>query len=254
MKGIGLKQTVARTPTGIPGLDEMLGGGIPQGRILLVLGEPGSGKTITCSQFLATGIDKFGENGLFVSMEEDRNHYDREMSQFGWDFSAAEKRGQFAFVDASPIRSIPGEIKVGNLTIGKQDFSLISLIEVIRNNAKTIGATRIVVDPLSLLIFQYPNESERRKVLLDLVEALSETGATCLLSSELKRVGMTGRSLQVEEYLVHGVVLMQTVTGGKTTQRVIQVEKMRETQIDRQPRPYAITARGIEVYSKEIVI
>jgi len=253
-----LKQTVARTPTGILGLDEMLGGGIPQGRILLVLGEPGSGKTIACSQFLATGMNKFGEKGLFVSMEEDRNHYDREMSQFGWDFAAAEKHGEFAFVDASPIRSIPGDIKIGNLTIGKQDFSLISLIEVIRNSAKTIGATRIVVDPLSLLIFQYPNEAERRKILLDLVEALSDTGATCMLSSELHRVGMTGRSLQIEEYLVHGVVLMQTVLLGKekerkTMQRVIQVEKMRETEIDRQPRPYAITAKGIEVYSKEIV-
>lgn len=236
----------------------MLGGGIPQGRILLVLGEPGSGKTIACSQFLATGMNKFGEKGLFVSMEEDRNHYDREMSQFGWDFAAAEKHGEFAFVDASPIRSIPGDIKIGNLTIGKQDFSLISLIEVIRNSAKTIGATRIVVDPLSLLIFQYPNEAERRKILLDLVEALSDTGATCMLSSELHRVGMTGRSLQIEEYLVHGVVLMQTVLLGKekerkTMQRVIQVEKMRETEIDRQPRPYAITAKGIEVYSKEIV-
>ena len=249
-----MKQTVARTPTGIAGLDEMLGGGIPQGRILLVLGEPGAGKTITCSQFLATGIDKFNENGLFVSMEEDRNHYAREMSQFGWDLASAEKRGKFAFVDASPIRSIPGEIKIGNLTIGKQDFSLISLIEVIRNNAKTIGATRIVVDPLSLLIFQYPNEAERRRVFLDLVEALSETGATCMLSSELQRVGMRGRSLQIEEYLVHGVVLMQTIPGGKTMERVMQVEKMRETQIDRQPRPYAITGKGIEVYSKEIVI
>ncbi len=252
-----MKKTVARTPTGIPGLDEMLGGGIPQGRILLVLGEPGSGKTIACSQFLATGISKYGEKGLFVSMEEDRNHYDREMSQFGWDFADAEKRGEFAFVDASPIRSIPGEIKIGNLTIGKQDFSLISLIEVIRNSAKTIGATRIVVDPVSLLMFQYPKESERRKVLLDLVEALSETGATCILSSELQRVGIRGRNLQIEEYLVHGVILMQTLIAGKERrgmERVIQIEKMRETQIDRQPRPYAITAKGIEVYSKEIVI
>jgi circadian clock protein KaiC len=249
-----LKQTVARTPTGITGLDEMLGGGIPQGRIILLLGEPGAGKTITCSQFLATGMDKYGEKGLFVSLEEDRNHYDREMSQFGWDFTSAEKNGQFAFVDASPIRSIPGEIKIGNLTIGKQDFSLISLIEVIRNSAKTIGATRIVVDPLSLLIFQYPDEAQRRKVLLDLVEALSETGATCVLSSELHIAGLQGRNLQIEEYLVHGVILMQTVATGKTMQRVIQVEKMRETQIDPQPRPYSITTKGIEVHSKENVM
>lgn len=249
-----MKRAIARTPTGIQGLDELLGGGFPQGRVLLVLGEPGAGKTILCSQFLANGINKFGENALFVSMEEGKSHYDREMSQFGWDFSSAEKDGKFNFVDASPIRTVPGEVRIGKLTIGRQDFSLISLLEVIRSNAKTIDARRIVVDPVSLLIFQYSDETQRRKALLDMVEALAETGATCLLSSELHRVGLKGRTLQIEEYLVHGVILMQTIQTGKALERIIQVEKMRETQIDRQPRPYQITEKGIEVYPRVTVI
>jgi len=246
-----LKQTVARTLTGIPGLDEITGGGFPQGRVLLVLGEPGAGKTILCSQFLADGMTKFAENGLFVSLEESRKHWNREMVQFGWDFTSAEKQGKFAFVDASPIRTIPGEVKIGKLTIGKQDFSLMSLLEVIRSKAKAIDARRIVVDPVSLFIFQYLDESQSRKAVLDLVEALSETGATCLLSSELRRVGITGRTLQAEEYLVHGVILMQTVPNGSTMDRIIQVGKMRETHIDHQPRPYKITQNGIEVYPRE---
>jgi KaiC/GvpD/RAD55 family RecA-like ATPase len=249
-----LKKTTARTLIGIPGLDEMLQGGFPQGRVLMVLGEPGAGKTILCSQFLANGIDKYGENGLFVSMEEGRTHYEREMNQFGWDFPAAEKEGKFSFIDASPIRSIPGEVRVGKLTIGKQDFSMLSLLETIRSNAKAIDARRIVVDPISLLIFQYPDETQRRKALLDLVEALTDTGATCLLSAELRKVGLKGRTLQIEEYLVHGVILMQTIPAGKTMERTIQVEKMRETRIDRQSRPYRITDKGIEVYPRETVI
>lgn len=249
-----LKKTIARTPTGVPGLDEILGGGFPQGRVLLILGEPGAGKTILCSQFLVNGVTKFGENGLFVSMEEGKGHYNREMTAFGWDFASAEKEGKFSFVDASPIRTIPGEVRIGKLTIGRQDFSLISLLEVIRNSAKAINALRIVVDPVSLLLFQYPDETQRRKSLLDLVEALSETGATCVLSSELRRVGIKGRTLQIEEYLVHGVILMQTIAAGRTMERTIQVEKMRETQIDRQPRPYRITEKGIEVYPRESVI
>lgn len=220
----------------------------------MVLGEPGAGKTILCSQFLNNGINKFGENALFVSMEESKTHYDREMNQFGWEFTSAEKDGKFTFVDASPIRTIPGEVRIGKLTIGKQDFSLISLLEVIRSNAKAIDARRIVVDPVSLLIFQYPDESQRRKALLDMVEALAETGATCLLASELRRVGLKGRTVQLEEYLVHGVILMQTIQTGKAMERVIQVEKMRETQIDRQPRIYRITEKGIEVYPRETVI
>jgi KaiC/GvpD/RAD55 family RecA-like ATPase len=254
-----LKKAVARTYTGIPGLDEMLGGGFPQGRVLLVLGEPGAGKTILCSQFLANGLDKFGESGLFVSMEENRTQYEREMAQFGWDFSTAEKHGKYNFVDVSPIRTIPGEVRVGKLTLGKQDFSLMSLLEVIRSSAKAIDARRIVVDPISLLIFQYLNEAERRKALMDLVEALAETGATCLLSSELRRVGARGRILQIEEYLVHGVILMQTSMresqqGKPIIDRVMQVEKMRETMIDREPRLYKIMDKGIEVYARQSVI
>jgi len=145
-------------------------------------------------------------------------------------------------------------VKIGKLTIGRQDFSLLSLLELIRQDAKAIGAKRIVVDPISLLIFQYPDETQRRKALLDLVEAMIDTGATCILSSELRRVGLKGRTLQTEEYLVHGVVLMQTIAAGRTMERTIQVEKMRGTQIDRQPRPYRITEKGIEVYPRESVI
>jgi KaiC/GvpD/RAD55 family RecA-like ATPase len=249
-----LKKNVARTPTGIPGLDEIIGGGLPQGRVVMVLGEPGAGKTILCSQYLMNGIIKFGESGLIVSMEEGKGHYWHEMSVFGWDLDSAEKSGKFSFVDASPIRTIPGEVRIGKLTIGKQDFSLVSLLEVVRNSAKAIGAQRIVVDPISTLIFQYPDESQRRKALLDLVEALAETGATCMLASELRRVGIKGRVVQIEEYLVHGVILMQTLPAGRTMERIIQVEKMRGTAIDRQPRPYRITETGIEVYPRESVI
>jgi KaiC/GvpD/RAD55 family RecA-like ATPase len=249
-----MQRSASRTLSGISGLDEILGGGFPQGRVLLVLGEPGAGKTILCSQFLINGLNKFGENGLLVSMDENKSHYEWEMSQFGWDFATAEKQGKFSFVDASPIRAIPGEVKIGKLTIGRQDFSLLSLLELIRNNAKAVNAKRIVVDPVSLLIFQYPDETQRRKAVLDLVEAMTETGATCIFSSELRRVGLKGRTLQTEEYLVHGVVLLQTIAVGRTMQRTIQIEKMRSTRIDREPRPYRIYEKGIEAYPRENVI
>ena len=243
-----------RTQTGIPGFDEIIGGGFPQGRVVLLLGEPGAGKTILCSQFLLNGLTKFGENGVFVSLEESKVHYAREISTFGWSFESVEKEGRFVFVDASPIRAIPGDVKVGNLTIGRSDFSLVSLLEVVRNSARRVNARRVVVDPISLLLAQYSDDSQRRKAVLDLVEALSELGATCLMSSELRRVGIRGRTLQLEEFLTHGVVIMQTIATGRTMERTIQVEKMRETQIDRQPRPYRITEKGIEVYPRESVI
>jgi KaiC/GvpD/RAD55 family RecA-like ATPase len=131
---------------------------------------------------------------------------------------------------------------------------MISLLEVVRNGAKKINAKRIVLDPISLLLAQYPDDAQRRKALLDVVESMAETGATCILSAELKRVGIRGRTLQIEEYLAHGTIIMQTIATGRTMERTVHVEKMRETQIDRQPRPYRITASGIEVYPRESVI
>src|SRR5208282_1815455 len=244
----------ARIPSGIAGLDEMVGGGFPRGRVILLLGEPGAGKTILCSQFLFNGFTEYGESGVFVSMDESKAQFVREMNAFGWDFQPAEKDGRFMFIDASPIRNVPGEVKVGRQVIGRGDFSLMSLLELLRNNVKKIGAARIVVDAVSLLLSFYPDEAERRKALLDLVQALSEFEATCVLSSELRRVGLRGRTLQVEEYITHGLVLMQTIAVGRTMERTIQVEKMRETEIDRQPRPYHITEKGIEVYPKESII
>jgi KaiC/GvpD/RAD55 family RecA-like ATPase len=73
-----------------------------------------------------------------------------------------------------------------------------------------------------------------------------------LITLELKSAGLD-RILQPEEYLTDGVILMQTYKIGKTFSRVIQIEKMRRSEIDHQPRPYRITNNGIEVFPKEAV-
>ncbi|MEM3018552.1 MAG: ATPase domain-containing protein, partial [Candidatus Bathyarchaeia archaeon] len=76
---------VERVPSGIPGLDDMLYGGIPKGRVVLVVGGPGTGKTIFCAQFLVSGIMEHDEPGLFISLDESRHHIIREMASFNWD-------------------------------------------------------------------------------------------------------------------------------------------------------------------------
>lgn len=229
-----------------------------------MIGEPGAGKTVLCSQVLYNGITRFGESGLFVSLKETRAEFLREMISFGWDFASAEKEGKFSFVNASPFRTIPGEVKIGKLTVGNPDFSLISLLEVIRNIAKAINARRIVFDSIATLDFVYMDETERRKAILDLIEALSETGATCLLTSDLSSIGMGGvvefnkylrnSLVQLEKHIFHGTIVLETLQAGRTMERVITVEKMRETMMDRQPRPYRITEKGIEVYPRESII
>jgi KaiC/GvpD/RAD55 family RecA-like ATPase len=229
-----------------------LGGGIPQGRVVLLVGGPGAGKTILATQFLVNGITIYGEHSAYVSLDESKQHFYSEMEKFGWDLAKLEQERKFAFVDASPIRAIPGEVKIGKMTIGKRDFSLLSLIEGIKTGVRAINATRTAIDPIASLIFQFPDIIQRRNAVLDLVEALVETGGTCMLTTELRAPGLQ-RAVRLEEYLAHGVIVLQTVQVGRSIVRSMQVEKMRETAIDMQPRPYRITSSGIEVFPKESI-
>lgn len=80
-----------RTLTGIPRLDELLHGGIPRGKVVLVAGEPGTGKTIFCSQFIVNGVRQHGENGVIFTLDEARTSLYREMQQFGWGLEDLEK-------------------------------------------------------------------------------------------------------------------------------------------------------------------
>jgi len=85
--------------------------------------------------------------------------------------------------------------------------------------------------------------TERRTAILVSSDALVKTGATCLMTTELRAMGPTvERAVQLEEYLAHGVMILSNAKVGKTYNRVMQVEKMRETAIDMQPRPYKISA------------
>ena len=216
------------------------------------MGGPGTGKTILSTQFLVKGVELYSDNSVFVSLDESREHYYTEMKKFGWDLAKLEKEKKFTFVDASPIRNIPGEVKIGKMTIGKKEFSMLSLVEAMRATVKAIDARRIVIDPIASLIFQYPDRVQRRNALLDLMETLVGTGATCLISSELKRIGIE-RAVQPEEYLAHGVIILQSLQVGRSLVRVIQVEKMRETPVDTQLHPYRISENGIDIFAKESV-
>src|SRR5487761_833910 len=96
-------------PTGIQGLDDLLAGGYPRGRVILITGGPGSGKTLMAMQFLVNGVERFDERGVFVSLEESKYHLASEMANFGWDVEKYEKKNQLAIVDASPLRQISKE-------------------------------------------------------------------------------------------------------------------------------------------------
>jgi len=241
---------IERVSTGAKGLDEMLGGGLPVGRSVLVCGGPGSGKTIFGIQFLYNGAVEYGEPGLYVSLDESPSHLKEDMYSFGWDLEDLERQKKLMIVDASPIRAIPGQVKIGNLNIGKRDFSMLSLIEIIKSRVKEIDAKRVVIDPITTFSVQYPDAYERRTAILDLIQTITNLGTTNLMISELRATALE-RQINAEEFLLHGVVVFHTISQNGEIIRAVQIEKMRGIAHDHQLRPYKIYRTGLEVFSKE---
>jgi circadian clock protein KaiC len=235
--------------SGIRGLDAMLDGAFPQGKVILLLGEPGAGKTIFCSQFLHYGATEKKEKSTFIGMNELQHRFFNEMHTIGMDFDSLEKSGMFSYIDATGLRRIPHEAKVGRIPVGGKELQLVNLIDIIQEAIEKFSPKRIAVDSISDLVFRFPTVEERRPVVLDLVETLESSKATCLMTSELISTG-SGRAIQAEEYLAEGVILLRTIQKGV---RSLQILKMRGSKIDTRPRPYVIKGNGIEVYSTEEV-
>lgn len=238
--------------TGIPGLNELVDGGFPAERVILVIGGPGTGKTILCSQFLYEGIYDKQENGVFVSLDESKEHFYSEMRQFGWDFEKAENEGKFAFMDAtrmSQVTMLKEKLyKEETKSLRGKRLSIDKLIEDLQARIFRVKAKRVVVDTLALLTYRIPDPVERRTAIVELIQSLADMPVTCLVTTELKHLGLEREALD-EEFLVHGVIMLQTLFSGSTTTRAIQVEKMRGAKVNPSLVPYSISKNGVEIFA-----
>jgi KaiC/GvpD/RAD55 family RecA-like ATPase len=245
MNGDGFAQT------GVKGMDELLEGkGLPRGYTIFVLGGPGCGKTTLGLQFLHEGIKQFDENGVYITLDEDISYVKANARRLGLNLETLENENKLALIDASPIRKVPSQIVLGDYRIGKKEFTLASLMDMVMTHVKRVNAKRLVVDPLVSLTLQFQTGVERRGAVLDLMQATAATGCTTLLISELSDSAID-RKYQFEEFLAQGVIIMRKVPRAGGVTLVMQVEKMRGLSHDDQPRPYKIETGGVTVYPKE---
>ncbi len=231
---------IAKLKTESEGFDLISKGGLPRGRSTLVSGTSGSAKTVFAAQFLATGIARAGESGVFVTFEETPEDIRRNMSGFGWNIPAWEAANQWAFVDASPE---PGEplIIAGSYDLG-------ALIARIEHAVRRVDAKRIAIDSLGGVFAQLGDDAAIRHELFRIGRALRSLGVTSLITAErIEEHGPISR-YGVEEFVSDNVLVLRNQLEGEVRRRTVEILKFRGADHHKGKWPFTIVSgEGIVV-------
>ncbi|OAI05405.1 hypothetical protein A1353_11505 [Methylomonas methanica] len=234
-----LEKDSNKAPTGINGLDEITGGGLPHGRTTLLVGGPGSGKTILALQFLVHGALECREPGVFVAFEETAKRIVANAESFGWQIAELQDEKLF-FIDAQPK---PELIQAGDFDLGGMLAGLEALIQ-------QMGARRIVFDALDMVLALLPDAvAKRREIyrLHDWLLARELTGVITLKAGgdETETIGQNPFSFM--QFMVDcAVILNHSVVLG-VSQRSLRVQKYRGSSFDENESPFLIGKQGFEV-------
>ncbi|MEM2084068.1 MAG: KaiC domain-containing protein [Nitrososphaerota archaeon] len=238
---------IERVKTNIPGLDEILYGGIPKRNVVLLSGGPGTGKSIFGQQFLYNGL-KENEPGVLIILEEHPVQVRISMAQFGWDVKEYEENGKFAIVDAFTAGIGEAAKRERYLVKAPDDFQV--LVDVIRDAVKDIKAERAVIDSVSTLYITKP--ALARSMILQIKKILSGLGCTSLLISQVS-VTERGFGGPGVEHAADGIIRLDLDEVNGVLQRSIIIWKMRGTSHSMRRHPFQITNEGIIINPKQTI-
>ncbi|MCR6669455.1 MAG: KaiC domain-containing protein [archaeon YNP-WB-040] len=233
---------VEKVKTGIPGLDEILNGGIPRRNVVLLAGGPGTGKTIMGQQFLYYGL-KNNEPGVYVALEEHPVQVRINMQQFGWDVKDYEDEGKFAVIDAFTAGIGEAAKREKYVVPSPDDFP--TLTDLVRQAIRDLNAKRVVVDSVTTLYITKP--AVARSIVLQLKKVLSGLGTTSILVSQVS-VTERGFGGPGVEHAADGIIRLDLDEVRGKLYRSIIVWKMRGTAHSMQRHPFEITDKGIVIY------
>ena len=232
---------VTKVRTHVPGLDEILYGGIPERSVVLLSGGPGTGKSILAKQFLYNGLVR-GDSAVFVALEEHPAAVRRSFRHFNWDISKFEREGRFAIVDA--FTSGIGAAAQKERYVVKQPDDVHELIDVLREAIRDVSARRVAVDSVSTLYLTKPAVARNTVMLLKRV--IAGLGCTAIFVSQVS-AGERGFGGPGVEHAVDGIIRLDLDEVDGKLYRSIIVWKMRDTKHSMVRHPMEITDEGVRV-------
>jgi len=244
-----------RCPTGIPGFDELIDGGLPRNRSILLSGTCGTGKTTFAAQFLYNGVVKYDEAGILVTLEQDAEEMRHDLLHYGLDLKKLENAGKLILIDTSlskigfkeVVTNIPG-VPTKSFSLLPGEFDMEKITNLTIQAARNIGARRVVIDSLPALDVLMKTGWEVRKVLLHMNYEFKSNGLTTILVSEVGEEDGISRH-GVEEYIADGVVILRT--NEALDIRTIKIRKMRLTKHTLKPHTLEFVDQGIVVRTPE---
>jgi KaiC/GvpD/RAD55 family RecA-like ATPase len=223
-----VSELIERVPTGIEGLDRLLGGGFVKRRHVVISGGPGTGKTTLGYEFLYKGSREYGEKGLFISLEQSPERVVEGAKALfnGWDWDGALEKDiivtRIQVDDFDNIRRIIGEYV-------------------------SEGVKRIVIDSLTLLRLYFRTDDAYRNNLYELLTYLSELDCTSLLTLEKDVNKRSDAKYEIEEFVADGVINIYLVPKENDRLRVLEILKMRDTDHSTKLCPFKITGEGLMI-------
>ncbi len=225
-----------KCPTGVQGLDEITGGGLPRGRPTLVCGGAGCGKTLLSAEFLVRGAVQFGEPGVFMAFEETEKELKANVASLGFDLTGLVRRKNIVLDYVHIERS---EVQESG------EYDLEGLFVRLNHAIDSIGAKRVVLDTLEALFASLPNEAILRAELRRLFRWLKDKGVTAVITSERGRESLTRHGL--EEYVSDCVILLDHRVNEQIATRHLRVVKYRGALHGTNEFPFLIGNEGISV-------
>lgn len=228
---------IPKTPTGIGGLDEITGGGLPSGRSTLISGNTGCGKTMLAMAFLAHGAMQFNEPGVFMAFEETREELTANFRGVGYDLEKliAEKQ---MFIDE--IRLDPGAV----MESGRYDLG--GLFRRIDYAVETVGARRIAIDSIEALFSFLSDQSGLRAEIYRLIAYLKQKGLTTVLTAESGEGRGLGRH-NIEAFVADCVIVLSREVAGQVSTRHLRIMKYRGSAHGTNAYPFLIGKQGISL-------